>query len=108
MGKMIVVKLYGQILVDFGMFSNGEGMFVIWMKFDVDIDFYIVVVKNLLDFIGEVFGLFEVKMRVLFVFIIGKVLIIDEVYGLFLGFFYSSNLQDSYCVVVIDMIVVEV
>jgi SpoVK/Ycf46/Vps4 family AAA+-type ATPase len=61
-GKTTVGKLYGQILADLGMISNGE-----------------VVVKNPSDFVGGVLGESEKNTKAILASTIGKVLIIDEV-----------------------------
>jgi hypothetical protein len=78
------------------------------MKLDADTDPYTVVVKNPSDFIGEALGSSEAKTRALLASTIGKVLIIDEAYGLSSGSSHSSNSQDSYRAAVIDTIVAEV
>ncbi|KAJ4309602.1 hypothetical protein N0V84_011415 [Fusarium piperis] len=90
-GKTTVAKLYGQIMADLGMLSHGE-----------------VVIKNPSDFVGEALGSSEAKTRTLLASTIGKVLIIDEAYGLCSGSTNSSNSQDSYRAAVIDTIVAEV
>ncbi|KAL2808249.1 P-loop containing nucleoside triphosphate hydrolase protein [Aspergillus granulosus] len=67
-GKTTVAKLYGQILVDIGYLSNGE-----------------VVVKNPADFVGSVLGQSEQNTKGILASTVGKVLVIDEAYGLFGG-----------------------
>ncbi|KAM3545851.1 hypothetical protein ARSEF1564_001315 [Beauveria bassiana] len=64
-GKTTVAKLYGQVLVDIGLLSMGE-----------------VVVKNPLDFVGAVLGESEKLTNVILASTVGKVLVIDEAYGL--------------------------
>ncbi|KAF4638063.1 hypothetical protein G7Y89_g15 [Cudoniella acicularis] len=64
-GKTTVAKLYGQILADLGLLSNGE-----------------VVTKNPADFIGSVIGQSEANTKAILANTVGKVLIIDEAYML--------------------------
>ncbi|KUI68982.1 hypothetical protein VM1G_03686 [Cytospora mali] len=64
-GKTTVAKYYGQIMVDIGVLSNGE-----------------VVVKNPSDLIGEYIGESEQITKAVLASTKGKVLIIDEAYGL--------------------------
>ncbi len=64
-GKTTVAKLYGQILVDLGMLSNGE-----------------VVVKNPSDFVGNVIGASQANTKQILEATKGKVLVIDEAYML--------------------------
>lgn len=64
-GKTTVAKLYGQILVDLGMLSNGE-----------------VVVKNPSDFIGSALGGSQANTKQILEATKGKVLVIDEAYML--------------------------
>ncbi|KAL4777183.1 hypothetical protein BDW60DRAFT_212863 [Aspergillus nidulans var. acristatus] len=71
-GKTTVAKLYGQILVDIAMLSNGEGI-------------PLVVVKNPSDFVGSVIGESEKNTKGILASTLGKVLVIDEAYGLFAG-----------------------
>ncbi|KAI9742870.1 MAG: hypothetical protein M1818_003599 [Claussenomyces sp. TS43310] len=91
-GKTTVAKLYGQILADIGLLSNGE-----------------VVTKNPSDFIGSAIGQSEANTRAILATTAGKVLIIDEAYML-----YSSsggggsNSADIYKTAVIDTLVAEV
>ncbi|KAJ4862574.1 ATPase family associated with various cellular activities (AAA) domain-containing protein [Trichoderma breve] len=88
-GKTSVAKLYGQILVDLGLLSNGE-----------------VVTKNPADFIGEAVGKSEANTKSILAATVGKVLIIDEAYMLDPG--ESSNRSDSYRASVLDTLVAEV
>ncbi|KAM3512419.1 hypothetical protein MY11210_003909 [Beauveria gryllotalpidicola] len=64
-GKTTVAKLYGQVLVDIGLLSMGE-----------------VVVKNPSDFVGAVLGESEKLTNGILASTVGKVLVIDEAYGL--------------------------
>ncbi|EJP66590.1 cbbX-like protein [Beauveria bassiana ARSEF 2860] len=63
--KTTVAKLYGQVLVDIGLLSMGE-----------------VVVKNPSDFVGAVLGESEKLTNGILASTVGKVLVIDEAYGL--------------------------
>ncbi|KAH7390934.1 P-loop containing nucleoside triphosphate hydrolase protein [Phaeosphaeria sp. MPI-PUGE-AT-0046c] len=85
-GKTSVAKLYGRILADIGLLSNGE-----------------VVVKNPADFVGSVLGGSEANTKGILASTVGKVLIIDEAYML-----ASGASGDPYKVAVIDTIVAEV
>ncbi|KAI4103575.1 MAG: hypothetical protein L6R37_003720 [Teloschistes peruensis] len=96
-GKTTVAKLYGQILADIGLLSNGE-----------------VVVKNPSDFVGDVLGASEKTTKGILASTVGKVLVIDEAYGLYGGSGASGSGSgsgakgDSYKTAVIDTIVAEV
>ncbi|OBZ77560.1 Stage V sporulation protein K [Grifola frondosa] len=90
-GKTTVAKLYGQILLDLGLLSNGE-----------------VVMKNPADFVGSVLGESESKTKAILASTAGKVLIIDEAYMLYGGRGGTSNQNDIYKTAVIDTIVAEV
>ncbi|RAL01738.1 putative AAA family ATPase [Aspergillus ibericus CBS 121593] len=85
-GKTTVAKLYGQILVDIGYLSNGQ-----------------VIVKNPSDFVGSVLGESERNTKGILASTIGKVLVIDEAYGL-----YGGHVTDIFKTAVIDTIVAEV
>ncbi|KAF8129487.1 P-loop containing nucleoside triphosphate hydrolase protein [Boletus edulis] len=85
-GKTTVAKLYGQILADLGMLSNGE-----------------VVVKNPADFVGAHLGQSEQNTKAILESTQGKVLVIDEAYML-----YSKNMTDPYKASVIDTMVAEI
>ncbi|EKG10223.1 CbxX/CfqX [Macrophomina phaseolina MS6] len=87
-GKTTVAKLYGQILADIGLLSNGE-----------------VVVKNPADFIGSVIGASEATTKGILAATVGKVLVIDEAYGLYGNI---GGTADPYKTAVIDTIVAEV
>ncbi|KAG1725637.1 cbbX-like protein [Suillus paluster] len=87
-GKTTVAKLYGQILTELGLLSNGE-----------------VVVKNPSDFVGAYLGHTEKNTKAILDSTVGKVLVIDEAYML-----YSKNSghQDSFKTTVIDTLVAEI
>ncbi|KAG6147076.1 hypothetical protein E4U28_007793 [Claviceps purpurea] len=80
-GKTTVAKLYGQILVDLGLLSNGE-----------------VIVKNPSDFVGGALGQSEQQTKGILAATAGKVLVIDEAYGL-------CGPSDPYKSAVVDTIV---
>ncbi|KAJ6497671.1 P-loop containing nucleoside triphosphate hydrolase protein [Mycena sanguinolenta] len=88
-GKTTVAKLYGQILADLGLLSNGE-----------------VVVKNPSDFIAGYIGQSEAQTRAILASTSGKVLVIDEAYMLYGG--SKDGNTDSFKTAVIDTIVAEV
>ncbi|KFG84658.1 putative nonsense-mediated mRNA decay protein [Metarhizium anisopliae] len=91
-GKTTVAKLYGKILASLGMLSNGE-----------------VVVKTPADFIGSVLGQSEAQTEAILASTIGKVLVIDEAYGLQgAGGADGSHVADPYRTAVVDTIVAEV
>ncbi|RDL34326.1 NFX1-type zinc finger-containing protein 1 [Venustampulla echinocandica] len=92
-GKTTVAKLYGQILADLGLLSNGE-----------------VVTKNPADFIGSAIGQSEANTKAILANSVGKVLIIDEAYMLYSGSETGggSGGADTYKTSVIDTIVAEV
>ncbi|KAJ5203268.1 hypothetical protein N7449_005347 [Penicillium cf. viridicatum] len=92
-GKTSIAKIYGQILVDIGFLSNGE-----------------VVVKNPSDFIGSVIGESEKNTKGILASTLGKVLVIDEAYGLFAGGTSDGTgpRSDQYRAAMIDTIVAEV
>ncbi|POS78720.1 stage V sporulation protein K [Diaporthe helianthi] len=87
-GKTTVAKLYGAILVDLGLLSKGE-----------------VIVKNPSDFVGSVLGQSEKQTKGILAASLGKVLVIDEAYGLYGG---QGSTADPYKSAVIDTIVAEV
>ncbi|KAK4228087.1 putative AAA family ATPase [Podospora fimiseda] len=89
-GKTTVAKLYGQILVELGLLSKGE-----------------VVVKNPSDFVGGALGQSEQQTKGILAAAIGKVLVIDEAYGLYSGG-DAGSVSDPYKTAVIDTIVAEV
>ncbi|KAE8380077.1 P-loop containing nucleoside triphosphate hydrolase protein [Aspergillus bertholletiae] len=92
-GKTSVAKLYGQILVDTGFLSNGE-----------------VIVKNPADFVGSVIGESEKNTKGILASTVGKVLVIDEAYGLFGGGTKdkTGSHTNQFKTAVIDTIVAEV
>ncbi|KAL9068301.1 MAG: hypothetical protein Q9157_006551 [Trypethelium eluteriae] len=92
-GKTSVAKLYGKILVDLGLLSNGE-----------------VVVKNPSDFVGAVMGESEKNTKGILASTIGKVLVIDEAYGLYgnQGTTGSGSFSDPFRAAIVDTIVAEV
>jgi AAA+ superfamily predicted ATPase len=90
-GKTSVGKLYGQILADMGILSNGE-----------------VVVKNPADFVGSVLGESEKNTKAILKATEGKVLVIDEAYMLSSGVTGLSTTSDPYKTAVVDTIVAEV
>ncbi|KAK7402704.1 hypothetical protein QQX98_011526 [Neonectria punicea] len=89
-GKTTVAKLFGRVLVDLGLLSNGE-----------------VVVKNPADFVGAYLGHSESQTKGILAATVGKVLVIDEAYGLYGGGSTTAN-PDSFKTAVIDTIVAEV
>ncbi|GJF00004.1 P-loop containing nucleoside triphosphate hydrolase protein [Phanerochaete sordida] len=91
-GKTTVAKLYGRVLADLGLLSNGE-----------------VVLKNPADFIGSVLGESEKNTKAVLAATVGKVLVIDEAYSLYGGGGSSGgSSSDPYKTAVIDAIVAEV
>ncbi|KAF8624034.1 hypothetical protein AX17_007240 [Amanita inopinata Kibby_2008] len=87
-GKTTVAQIYGQILKDLSLLSNGE-----------------VVVKNPSDFIGSALGQSESNTRNILASTVGKVLVIDEAYMLYTGTGGTGNQSDQYKTAVIDTIV---
>lgn len=77
-GKTTVAKLYGQVLADLGLLSNGEGMIVSSLG-RASLNSTTVVVKNPADFVGAHLGQSEEKTKAILASTIGKVLVIDEV-----------------------------
>ncbi|EGO03446.1 hypothetical protein SERLA73DRAFT_165136 [Serpula lacrymans var. lacrymans S7.3] len=90
-GKTTVAKLYGQILADMKLLSNGE-----------------VVVKNPADFVGAALGQSESNTKAILANTVGKVLVIDEAYMLYDRGSGTSQQSDPYKTAVIDTIVAEV
>ncbi|KAL2074253.1 hypothetical protein VTL71DRAFT_8031 [Oculimacula yallundae] len=86
-GKTTVGKLYAGILVDLGLLSKGD-----------------VVLKTPADFVGSALGHSEQQTKSILAAAEGKVLIIDEAYGLYGG----AGMSDPYKSAVIDTIVAEV
>ncbi|UKZ95690.1 uncharacterized protein TrAFT101_010512 [Trichoderma asperellum] len=87
-GKTTVAKLYGEILANLGLLSNGE-----------------VVLKTYADFIGAHLGQSESQTKGILAATIGKVLVIDEAYGLYGG---KGSTSDPYKTAAIDTIVADV
>lgn len=108
-GKTSVAKLYGQILADIGLLSNGEGKFSSFTtRLNTSADgVYLVVIKNPSDFIGGHLGQSETQTKAILASTIGKVLIIDEAYSLS-GGATSNGTADMYRTAVIDTLVAEV
>jgi hypothetical protein len=80
-GKTTVGKLYGQILVDIGMLSNGEGvlqLFLLVYPWALP-SMTTVITKNPADFVGSHIGQSEANTKAILQATVGKVLIIDEV-----------------------------
>ncbi|KAF7879835.1 uncharacterized protein EAF02_008005 [Botrytis sinoallii] len=93
-GKTTVAKLYGRILSDLGILSNGE-----------------VVTKNPADFIGSHIGQSEENTKNILATTLGKVLIIDEAYMLYpssKGSHGGGGGSDIFRTAVIDTIVAEI
>ncbi|KAL4068441.1 P-loop containing nucleoside triphosphate hydrolase protein [Scleroderma yunnanense] len=87
-GKTTVAKLYGKVLSELGLLSNGE-----------------VVVKNPSDFVGAYLGHSERNTKAILTSTVGKVLVIDEAYMLYGG---KNSHADSFKTTVIDTIVAEI
>lgn len=87
-GKTTVAKLYGEILATLDLLSNGE-----------------LVVKTPADFIGAHLGHSESQTKGILAATLGKVLVIDEAYGLHGG---KSHSPDPFKTAVIDTIVADV
>lgn len=92
-GKTTVAKLYGQILADLGLVSNRE-----------------VVIKYPADFVGSALGESEKNTKAILDSTVGKVLVIDEAYGLYGGGGKggAAGAHDPYKTAVIDTIVAEI
>ncbi|GJE92060.1 stage V sporulation protein K domain-containing protein [Phanerochaete sordida] len=91
-GKTTVAKLYGQILADIGLLSNGE-----------------VVLKNPADFIGSALGESEKNTKAILAATVGKVLVIDEAYSLYGNSAGDgSRPSDDYRTSVIDVLVAQI
>ncbi|KAH7925247.1 P-loop containing nucleoside triphosphate hydrolase protein [Leucogyrophana mollusca] len=97
-GKTTVAKLYGQVLSDLGLLSNGE-----------------VVLKNPADFIGAHLGESEKNTKAILASTAGKVLVIDEASwrigedsGAYMLYGGSAGSQDPFKTTVIDTIVAEI
>ncbi|KAH7247094.1 hypothetical protein MRS44_014903 [Fusarium solani] len=90
-GKTTVAKLYAKILADLGLLSNGE-----------------VVVKSPADFVGAHLGHSEAQTKGILASTVGKVLVIDEAYGLYGGGGKNGSGGDIYKTAVVDTIVAEI
>ncbi|KIM32087.1 hypothetical protein M408DRAFT_63388 [Serendipita vermifera MAFF 305830] len=86
-GKTTIAKLYGRILAELGLISNGE-----------------VIIKNPADFVGSALGQSESQTKAILASTVGKVLVIDEAYMLYGG----GGSVDIYKTAVVDTIVAEV
>lgn len=111
-GKTTVAKLYGKILADIGMLSNGEGKLYLRHQITLSLSLtssFKVVIKNPSDFIGNVIGQSEANTKAILATTLGKVLIIDEAYMLYSdsGSGVGSG-TDIFKTAVIDTIVAEV
>ncbi|VDC00511.1 unnamed protein product [Peniophora sp. CBMAI 1063] len=92
-GKTTVAKLYGRILADIGMLSNGE-----------------VIVKGASDLKGKYVGHSESQTKAVLKNAMGKVLVIDEAYQLYKGGSSkdANSHSDTFGTAAIDTIVAEV
>lgn len=106
-GKTTVAKLYGAILADLGLLSKGEGEYLEGLGSTTCENkansCLLVVVKNPSDFVGAVIGGSEKQTKGILAASLGKVLVIDEAYGLYTG----AN-TDSFKTAVVDTIVADV
>ncbi|KAK4981137.1 hypothetical protein LTR28_004189 [Elasticomyces elasticus] len=109
-GKTTVARLYGQILSDIGLLSNGEGEFAPGIQTLSLLTMNVqLVVKNPSDFIGNVIGQSESNTKAILAATVGKVLVIDEAYMLYSGPGSGGGSgTDIYKTAVIDTIVAEV
>lgn len=87
-GKTTVAKLYGEILATLGLLSTGD-----------------IAVKTPADFIGAHLGHSESQTKGILAATLGKVLVIDESYGLYGG---KGSTSDPFKTAVIDTIVADV
>lgn len=67
-----------------------------------------VVVKNPSDFVGDALGVSEKNTRGILASTVGKVLVIDEAYGLYSGSGTAAQSEDPYKTAIIDTLVAEV
>lgn len=104
-GKTTVGKLYAGILVDLGLLSKGGGKYSPTLLLNLSLaDQMEVVLKNPSDFVGSALGQSEQQTKAILAAAEGKVLIIDEAYGLYGG----GGVSDPYKTAVVDTIVAEV
>ena len=89
-GKTTVAKIYGQLLIEMGLLSNGE-----------------VIVKNLSDFRGSVLGSSEKNTQDILCALNGNVLVIDEAYALCTSNGLNGT-SDPYGTAVIDTLVEQI
>ena len=86
-GKTTVAKLYGQVLADLGLISNGEGKVTTTLStlYLIDLNHtecsLTVIVKNPADFVGSHLGESEKNTTAILANAAGKVLVIDEASG---------------------------
>ena len=114
-GKTAVAKLYGEILVALWLLSKGEGTWahsstcakLVWPP-GTDTTNSLVVVKNPSDFVGAHLGESEKQTKGILAATVGKVLVIDEAYGLYGGGGSHGFTLDPFKTAVIDTIVAEV
>lgn len=109
-GKTSIAKIYGQILVDIGFLSSGEGKQNSLILGVILLTSRAVVVKNPSDFVGSVIGESEKNTKGILAATLGKVLVIDEAYGLFAGGTSDGTgaRSDQFRSAVVDTIVAEV
>lgn len=110
-GKTSVAKLYGEILVDIGYLSNGEGRLSWYYTNEtMSTNCFLVIVKNPADFVGSVLGKSEQNTKGILASTLGKVLVIDEAYGLSGGGGRKGGgfQTDPFKTAVVDTIVAEV
>jgi SpoVK/Ycf46/Vps4 family AAA+-type ATPase len=115
-GKTSVARLYAAILAELGLLSKNEGKFYEQSAVAVDCcdqNFLLthgclVVLKTPSDFVGAHLGESEKNTKAILRASEGKVLLIDEAYGLFAGGGVGTGQADIYKTAVIDTIVGEV
>lgn len=108
-GKTTVAKFYSQILVDLGLLSNGQGKNATPCyepRVSLVANHAAVVMKTPSDFVGAHLGESERLTKGILSSTIGKVLVIDEAYGLDSG--SSKGASDPYKAAIVDTIVAEV
>ncbi|KAH8810584.1 P-loop containing nucleoside triphosphate hydrolase protein [Xylogone sp. PMI_703] len=107
-GKTTVAKLYGSILADLGLLSKREDMYPVIITRLFDSNMSAVVIKNPSDFVGGALGQSEENTKNILKAATGKVLVIDEAYGLDAGGRVGGGNPDPYKTAVIDTIVANV